>query len=48
MFSDILDYKLTLRKEVWNSMFLEACEGYKVTEKFAKVCQREFYIVREF
>ena len=25
-------------KVVWNNSNLEACEGYKVTEKFEKLC----------
>ena len=32
----MFDHKITKRKVVWNSM--EACEGYKMIEKFDKVC----------
>ena len=39
MFSNIFDHKLTDTEEeseaVWS---VEACEGYKVTEKLDKVC----------
>ena len=32
------DQKTYERRVVWNSMDLEAFEGYKVIEKFEKVC----------
>ena len=37
-FSRMFDQKITETKVVWNSV--EACEGYKPTEKFDKVCSQ--------